>query len=103
MITVQLNRADFEYDIHSLVKAFFPSEEVSVRVGKQETQEEISFHIVTNYLEDSIEIILECQKTASLGNADRYPAHKDSHGVFRRGKRRSVYQKFYEEILFCIG
>ena len=24
MITVQLNEPDFEYDIHSLVKAFYP-------------------------------------------------------------------------------
>lgn len=77
MITVQLNRADFEYDIHSLVKAFFPSEEVSVRVGKQETQEEISFHIVTNYLEDSIEIILECQKDmCSVSEKEEKPEQK---------------------------
>lgn len=77
MITVQLNRADFEYDIHSLVKAFFPSEEVSVRVGKQETQEEISFHIVTNYLEDSIEIILECQKDmCSVSDKEEKPKQK---------------------------
>lgn len=57
MITVQLNRADFEYDIHSLVKAFFPSEDVSVGVGERETEGEISFHIVTNYFTDSIEIM----------------------------------------------
>ncbi len=57
MITVQLNRADFEYDIHSLVKAFFPAEDVAVSVGKKEGEEGISFHIATNYQEDSIEII----------------------------------------------
>lgn len=56
MITVQLNRADFEYDIHSLVKAFFPAEDVSVTVGKKETEEEISFCAFTDYLEHSIEI-----------------------------------------------
>ena len=32
MIEVIVNRPSFEYDIHSLVKAFFPREEVSVRV-----------------------------------------------------------------------
>lgn len=58
MITVQLNRADFEYDIHSLVKAFFPAEDVLVGVGEQPAKEEISFHIVTNYREDSIEIMV---------------------------------------------
>ena len=35
MIEVIVNRPGFEYDIHSLVKAFFPKEDVSVRV--QET------------------------------------------------------------------
>lgn len=57
MITVQLNRADFEYDIHSLVKAFFPAEDVSVSAENRESEGEISFHIVTNYLEHSIEIL----------------------------------------------
>lgn len=56
MITVQLNRADFEYDIHSLVKAFFPSENVSVGTEEKPFSEEISFHIVTDYLKDTIEI-----------------------------------------------
>lgn len=32
MIKVNVNRPGFEYDIHSLVKAFFPREDVSVRV-----------------------------------------------------------------------
>lgn len=58
MITIQLNRADFEYDIYSLVKAFFPTENISVSIGKKETEEEVSFHIVTNYQENSIEIFL---------------------------------------------
>ena len=32
MIEVIVNRPSFEYDIHSLVKAFFPREDVQVRV-----------------------------------------------------------------------
>ena len=30
MITVQLNRQNFEYDIHSLVKAFYPEQDVRI-------------------------------------------------------------------------
>lgn len=30
MITVKLNQPGFEYDIHSLVKSFYPTEDVSV-------------------------------------------------------------------------
>jgi len=35
MIAVYLNKEDFVYDIHSLVKAFYPSENVSVCAGTE--------------------------------------------------------------------
>ncbi len=44
MIRVALNKANFEYDIHSLVKAFYPEQEVRVQTeqGKEEDiQEEL--------------------------------------------------------------
>ncbi len=34
MVAVQLNRHDYEYDIHSLVKAFYPKEDVTVCFGE---------------------------------------------------------------------
>lgn len=45
MILVTLNEADFEYDIHSLVKAFFPKEEVSVSAERMVSEEEPLFHM----------------------------------------------------------
>ena len=33
MLQVRLNKAQYEYDIHSLVKAFYPTEEVRVDQG----------------------------------------------------------------------
>lgn len=30
MILIQLNKQDFEYDLHSLVKSFYPGEDVTV-------------------------------------------------------------------------
>ena len=30
MITILINKPEFEYDIHSLVKAFYPEEDVKV-------------------------------------------------------------------------
>lgn len=39
MITVCLNEADFEYDIHSLVKAFYPAEDVKVFADTQRIEE----------------------------------------------------------------
>lgn len=58
MIIVELNRADFEYDIHSLVKAFFPHQDVCVSAGEKKQEGEISFRILAYYGEDFIEISL---------------------------------------------
>ena len=38
MITVCLNKANFEYDIHSLVKAFYAREEVKVFADQEKIQ-----------------------------------------------------------------
>lgn len=40
MITIQLSRDDFSYDIQSLVKAFYPSEEIKVSIDQQKEQKE---------------------------------------------------------------
>lgn len=39
MITVCLSEADFEYDIHSLVKAFFPKEDVKVFADREKIED----------------------------------------------------------------
>lgn len=56
MITVQLNKADFEYDIHSLVKAFFPQEEVQVSAEEKDASERISFRIDIEYRPASVAV-----------------------------------------------
>ena len=35
MITILINKPEFEYDIHSLVKAFYPEEDVKVYCGEE--------------------------------------------------------------------
>ena len=60
MIQVQLNIADFEYDIHSLVKAFFPSENVSVSAEnkntKKEPEEPVSARMDITFHEHTIDV-----------------------------------------------
>ena len=74
MITVCLNEANFEYDIHSLVKAFYPGEDVKVfadreRIYKLEEQcapifrLEIFYCRETEACTDAIEIFLKEEKT----------------------------------------
>ena len=40
MIVVKINEAQFEYDIHSLIKAFYPGVEVKVLGWDTEAQSE---------------------------------------------------------------
>ena len=56
MITVCLNKAEFEYDIHSLVKAFFAGEEVKVfadseKISRLEQEQTPLFHMEIVYEE----------------------------------------------------
>ena len=62
MILVQLNKEDFEYDIHSLVKAFYPSENVSVCVNPKEDSEQILLRIAVKYEPNHIRIAIEKQE-----------------------------------------
>ena len=49
MIEVTLNQPEFEYDIHSLIKAFYPSEYVGVSAEKKEYDEPVTsrMHVST--------------------------------------------------------
>ncbi|MEG1362101.1 MAG: coproporphyrinogen dehydrogenase HemZ [Lachnospiraceae bacterium] len=55
MITVSMNESQFEYDIHSLLREFFPKEEVKFCVEK-EREEGTVLHLNVEYEEDKITI-----------------------------------------------
>ena len=55
MITVLLNKAEFEYDIHSLVKAFYPKEDVYVSTKDKEKKEEpVHYHMDVQFAPEEI-------------------------------------------------
>ena len=56
MIIVKLNKSGFEYDIHSLVKAFFPEENVSVTAEEKHYDEPASWMFRMDYREDGIAV-----------------------------------------------
>ncbi len=62
MIPVSISEANFEYDIHSLVQAFYPGREVIVRVflpeELREKAAEAEFVLILTYGDDSIEFAL---------------------------------------------
>ena len=68
LIKVTVNQAGFEYDIHSLVKAFYPAGDVKVIVGEEEgpdAEETLQIH----FTEEAVSITLVCggNGTASFG------------------------------------
>lgn len=59
MIIVQLNKDDYAYDIHSLVKAFYPSENVSVCTAPRDVSEPVPLQISVDYESGRIRIRLQ--------------------------------------------
>ena len=56
MIKVKLNKPEFEYDIHSLIKAIYPEEYVGVSAEEKNYEEPIHIQMEVIYTESSIKI-----------------------------------------------
>ena len=56
MILAKLNQPEFEYDIHSLIKAFFPEENVSATSEDKKYEEEITLQFQVEYEPQQIKI-----------------------------------------------
>ena len=56
MIFSKLNKTEFEYDIHSLIKAFFPEENVSATAEDKKYEEEITLQFQVEYEPQQIKI-----------------------------------------------
>lgn len=56
MIIVTLNKPEFEYDIHSLIKAFYPEQNVSVTAENKTYDEPAIWQMQIDYWEKSIHI-----------------------------------------------
>lgn len=54
MIVITLNKPEFEYDIHSLFKAFFAKENVSATAEQKNYEELVSIHMQVSYSEKEI-------------------------------------------------
>lgn len=78
MILAKLNKPEFEYDIYSLIKAFYPKQNVSATAEEKEYSEPIDLRIDITYEADSIRIVLKehageaenANKAGDVGNAN---------------------------------
>ena len=59
MIAVQLNKRDFEYDIHSLIRAFYPGMDVPVYQEAEPHPERWEKKLVVDYQPDKITLVFQ--------------------------------------------
>ena len=70
MLVVKLNKAQFEYDIHSIVKAFYPEKDVKVLTPESVYKDKEWFHkepdIVIEFSDEDIKITMSKTHPANL-------------------------------------
>ncbi|EET61940.1 coproporphyrinogen dehydrogenase HemZ [Marvinbryantia formatexigens DSM 14469] len=71
MITVKLNKRDFEYDIHSLVRAFYPGVDVPLYLEGETQPEGFEKQLEVFYGEDGIRLIWRDADGAVLAQKER--------------------------------
>lgn len=96
MLVVALNKANYEYDVHSIVKAFYPEESVKVltpQTGEQKRQE----------LETQISLKVELSETGAVvevaenGCCRHWDAGQEDPTEYKNGFKRFLY-RFLAEI-----
>ena len=85
MITVKLNEANFEYDIYSLIKAFYPQEEILVDTNPKADQEKVSFSFAVTYAMEQITITWKIKDAETTRRCDVcYQDRKDTKNRLKR-------------------
>jgi len=100
MITVNLNKANFEYDIHSLIKAFFPKEDVKVfadskKIQELEQEEAPLLHMEVLFDEEEQSIRMSINDKKNHMSAKAAVDFTDRRETKNRLKRK-MYQMFLE-------
>lgn len=91
MINITLNKRDFEYDIHSLVKAFYPREEVHVGCGEPVCEESM-LKISVFYETDRIRAVFSDAEGNILS---------DRSGEVPEGSDRPAYKNVLKHLLYA--
>ncbi len=96
MFAVKLNQANYEYDVHSLVKAFYPEEQVKVLTP--ETKEETAASVLKESGGVSLEIQIEDDGATILfvGKENKNWRYQDKEGRFKDAFKRFLYRVLCE-------
>ncbi len=96
MIYVQLNEANFEYDIYSLIKAFFPREDLTIKAESLSCSEGISYLFIIEYNNDIINLEL---LAGTIGNE---LCHKMSKSIAVDYQNRSDTKNRLKRLLYDV-
>lgn len=102
MITVILNRTEFEYDIHSLIKAFFPREDVEIYYTKEAQAEGKNVACTNHSIENGADDQSRVSGSRVSGNKDT----RDNAGNRDAGQEsldRNRFEIQYEDTLITIA
>ncbi len=98
MILAKLNKPEFEYDIHSLVKAFFPEENVSATAEEKKYDEEITLTFQICYGEKEISIAWDGMTSGKKGEVSFEVDFSD-----RQATKNQLKQKLYQVLSDITG
>ena len=91
MIEVIVNRPSFEYDIHSLVKSFFPREDVQIHVQDTFT-EDTALRISVEFTDETVSICLmeQGEEKESGASVINYAERKETKNRLKRQLKKKV-------------
>lgn len=90
MIGIQLNKKDFEYDLHSLTKAFYPKEDVHIFYEWDAKEEVYELLIQVFYEEEAVKVQMIKQGQCIFTDAMPY------HAADRKDSKNKVKQLLYQ-------
>ncbi len=97
MFAVKINLANYEYDVHSLVKAFYPEE--TVKVLSPETKEETVTEVLEQAGSVGMEIeIRDDQADIAFALKKHHWDYTDAEGRYKDGFKRFLYRVLSSEL-----
>lgn len=90
MILAKLSKPEFEYDIYSLIKAFFPEENVSATAEDKKYEEEITLQFQVEYEPQQIKI--EWKENGQESHDRSFPVDFSDRTETKNELKQNFYQ-----------
>ena len=94
MIAVQLNKRDFEYDIHSLIRAFYPGMDVPVYQEEEPHPEGWEKKLVVDYQPDKITLVFQNSDGQILAKREQQVEYEADRKATKNVLKSMMYELF---------